>query len=67
MVLAAWVLTDPLDSDAKGIKYEQLEQRFGYLLTLAEASPDLRSCYLDSDCKSHHVLFIDKSGSSLRS
>ena len=39
----------------------QLQERFGYLLTPADASPYLRDCYRDSSWKNRDVLFIRKS------
>jgi hypothetical protein len=39
----------------------QLQKRFGYLVTPAEASPYLRGCYQDSFWKDRNVLFIRKS------
>ena len=95
LIVVAWVLMYPPDSDPKGIEYvlwksgvysmnvdnavglmvgdpkrdklvvgktkEQLRHRFGYLLTLADASPYLRGCYLDSSRKGRDVLFIRSS------
>jgi hypothetical protein len=40
---------------------EQLRHRFGYLLKVADASPYLRGCYLDSSRKGRDVLFIRSS------
>jgi hypothetical protein len=39
---------------------EQIEKRFGHLLAPDEASPYLRSCYLNSDWKDRSVLFISQ-------
>lgn len=39
----------------------ELREKFGYLSTLPEASPYLRSCYENSDWKGADVLFIRKS------
>jgi hypothetical protein len=39
----------------------QLQERFGYLLPPADASPYLRGCYRDSSWKNRDVLFIRKS------
>jgi hypothetical protein len=39
----------------------QLRERFGYLVTAAEASPYLRGCYQDSSWKDRDVLFIRQS------
>lgn len=40
---------------------EPLQQRFGYWLTLAEASPCWQGCYRASDGKGRGVLFISSS------
>src|SRR5882724_5529885 len=39
----------------------QLQERFGYLSTAADASPYLRDCYRDSSWKNRDALFIRKS------
>ena len=39
----------------------KLQEKFGYLSTLSEASPYLRDCYQNSDWKGTDVLFIRKS------
>jgi hypothetical protein len=39
----------------------QLQERFGYLLPPADASPYLRDCYQDSSWKNRDVEFIRKS------
>jgi len=39
----------------------KLQEKFGYLSTLSEASPYLRGCYQNSDWKGTDVLFIRKS------
>ena len=39
----------------------QLQERFGYLLPPAAASPHLRACYQDSSWKNRDALFIRRS------
>jgi hypothetical protein len=39
----------------------QLRERFGYLSTLVDVSPNLRACYQDSAWKDRDALFIRKS------
>ena len=39
----------------------ELQEKFGYLSTLSEASPYLRGCYENSEWKGNDVLFIRKS------
>jgi hypothetical protein len=58
--------TDTMVGDAGSDKLvvgktkEQIEKRFGHLLAPDEASPYLRSCYLNSDWKDRSVLFISQ-------